>query len=87
MQENKQSAVGYVFALDVPGMFGILRYSPTTHVVVFVTRDEPTTWGACERLNKGKQFGKFKVANHAEMAWGRLTLRNQPMTELLAVED
>lgn len=76
-----------MFALETPGMFGILRYFPTTHVVVFVTRDEPSTWKATERLNKGQSEPMFKVANHNEMAWGRLTLRDQQITDLIAVED
>ena len=78
---------GYVFALETPGIFGILRYYPTTHVAVFVTADEPSAWKATERLNKGQSEPMFKVANHNEMAWGRLTLKQQEMTELLAVEE
>ncbi len=81
MQSN-QLTTGHVFPMDVPGIFGVLSYSPETVVTVTVFKDEPTTAQACARLTRS-HAGRFVIADSDEQKWGKISFLDQGSAVLL----
>ena len=73
MQSN-QLTTGHVFPMGVPGIFGILSYSPETVVVITVFKDEPTTAQACNRLARS-HAGRFVIADSDDAKWGKVSFQ------------
>lgn len=80
MQANMTT--GHVFPTKVPGIFGVLSYSPETMVSMVVYKDEPSTSEACERLGK-KLAGRFIPADSGTAKWGAIVFEAQGSAVLL----